>query len=102
MPKKTSQDNYRVVIDPRRLGDLGFASMSDSSLVQGGEEVVQKRYQERCSEIVDAIKEAKIWEVGTINIECDTHETCSYCGDPWVGVGDTFNGGCCHKDSGED
>ncbi|MFE6500716.1 hypothetical protein [Kitasatospora sp. NPDC057738] len=100
MAKLTVTDNYRVVvtgtldlslpigpriqvcvkdavIEPQRLGDLGWVSMSDrlASRDIGGD------YRRRCEEIVQALRAQHPGIKAAI--EFDTTETCSHCGLDW-------------------
>jgi hypothetical protein len=94
--KKTYQDNYRVVIEPRRLGDFGCLSTSDSF---GGrsQERIRKEYKERCEEIVAQVTR-HVDNVNRTYVESETVAVCEYCGYAWTEDDDKYNGGCCAKD----
>lgn len=78
--KKTTKTDFRVVVYPRRLGDYGIVSMSDSVLHKPDE--IEKEYLERCDDIAEEIKR-HVDQVGGVHVEFDTTETCSHCGYPW-------------------
>jgi len=97
MSKKiVGYENYRVVIEPRRLGDFGIASVSDR-MICPDEERRQREYKERCQEIVSDIKR-HIDNVGSVDIECDAIEECEHCGARWTESSKEYNGGCCDAD----
>ena len=79
--KITKKTNFRVVIEPRRLGDYGFAKVSDS-FTGRSEEQIAKDYQERCEEIVEQTKR-HVDNVGWIGVEFDSEEICSHCRNTW-------------------
>lgn len=89
-------DNYRVVINPRRLGDYGSISMSDNFFTSG-EEDRQKQYKERCEEIAKDV-ERHVDNVGSALVEFDTFYVCEHCGADWTEKTEDYNGGCCDKD----
>lgn len=96
MSKKTHQSGYRVVIEPRRLGDFGFASVSDS-MMSSGEEDRQRQYRERCEDIVTQVKR-HVDDIGHAYVECDTDDVCEHCGARWTEKSPHYNGGCCEAD----
>ena len=79
--KITRKNNFRVVIEPRRLGDYGFVRVSDT-FFGGSPGRVAKDYEIRCEEIVDQVKR-HVDNVGWVGIESDTEEVCSHCGSDW-------------------
>lgn len=79
--KITKKSNFKVVIEPRRLGDYGYVSVSDGFFGRS-EERIAKDYEERCEEIIDQVKR-HVDNVGWIGIECDSKEVCSHCGCNW-------------------
>ena len=79
--KITRKINFKVVIEPRRLGDYGFVSVSDSFTGREPQRI-SKDYEERCEEIVEQVKR-HVNNVGWIGIESDTEEVCSHCGNTW-------------------
>lgn len=79
--KLTRKSNFRIVVEPRRLGDYGFIKTSDSAFGRT-EEDIEKEYLQRCREIEDDIKR-HVDNVDYIGIEYDTHEECSHCGLGW-------------------
>lgn len=96
MGQKTRYENYRVVIEPRGLGNFGSISMSDG-LICSSEEDRQRRYRERCQEIVEDVKR-HVDNVGLAHVDFDTVKECEHCGWAWTESDSTYNGGCCAKD----
>jgi len=97
MSKKiVGHENFRVIVEPCRLGDFGVVSVSDSLLFPD-EAVRSQQYQERCNEIVNQIKR-HVDAVGSIRIESDARLVCEFCGAEWTEGNDTYNGGCCGED----
>ena len=79
--KITKKSNFKVVIEPRRLGDYGYVRVSDCFFGRD-EERIAKDYEQRCEEIIDQVKR-HVDNVGWIGIECDSKEVCSHCGCNW-------------------
>jgi hypothetical protein len=98
--KRTVRDNFRVQvtgtitlpavpdaeeicltvsgdIEPRRLGDLGFASISDSMVSRN----IEADYERRCREIAAALREQQPHLKA--EVVCDTREECSHCFREW-------------------
>jgi hypothetical protein len=104
MRKESEKVNFRVVIHPRRLGDLGLISVS-SSFLYGNNEGERKRMerdiQDRCEEIVKDVKR-HVNQVGAIDLEFDQKYVCEHCGAEWTEGENPFNGGCCDKDCEEE
>ena len=96
MGKKTEQSGFRVVIEPRRLGDLGSVSMSDSMVCRDEKDRL-RQYRERCEEILDDVRR-HVGNVGHAGIEFDTDHVCEHCCARWTEKDDEYNGGCCEKD----
>lgn len=95
-----SKENYRVVIEPRRLGDFGGASMSLGLLYGRGPDAqkrIEKDMEARCSEMISDIKR-HIDNVGSVHIDFDQEYVCEHCGAGWTEKSSTYNGGCCDKD----
>lgn len=88
--------NFRVVVEPRGLGDFGFMSMGDS-YISNDPERIAKLYRERCAEIVASIKRHAD-EVGRVDIEWDSSHVCGHCGRVWTEESAEYNGGCCFQD----
>lgn len=76
--KKTIRENFRVVIEPRRLGDFGFVSMSDSMASRDPE----RDMRERCEEIAAQVKR-HVDNVSDASVVCDERAECSHCGSGW-------------------
>jgi len=100
--KITKQFNWRVVVEPRGLGNFGIASISDYA-IEPDEEKREARYKAMCEDIMEQIKR-HIDDVGNVYLDCDTEEVCSYCrrtwevnedpNDPDAELGQPL---CCHK-----
>lgn len=76
--KKTSRDDFRVVITPRRLGDFGWMSMSDRMASSDPE----RDMRERCEEIAAEVKR-HVDNVDGIEVTFTETHTCSHCGYGW-------------------
>ena len=94
--RKLKNENYRVMIEPRRLGDLGSVSLGDHYMCKD-EADRQRQYRERCEQIVSEVKR-HVAEVGYVSVVFDTVHVCEYCGSQWTEDDDKYNGGCCAKD----
>jgi len=81
MAKKIIKENFRVVIEPKGLGDFGLAWASDS-IGCSDEEERAKMYERRCRDIVAQVKR-HIDNIGWIGVEYDVREICEYCGNEW-------------------
>lgn len=79
--KITVKTNFKVVIEPRRLGNYGFVSVSDNFTGRSSEQIA-KDYEKRCEEIIDQVKR-HVDNVGYVGIENDSSERCSHCGNDW-------------------
>lgn len=88
MGKLKKEISYKIIVEPRRLGDR---------LLYRDQEEILKAYKERCDEILADIRR-HVNNVGTAYIEIETEEICEYCGYPWTEDSEEFNGGCCEKD----
>jgi len=92
--------NFRVVIEPRRLGDFGRIKTSDTFVYGRGLEAearIEKEYEERCNEIASEIKR-HVDNVGCTSVEFDQERVCEHCGSIWTEASQVYNGGCCSKD----
>lgn len=96
MAKTVKHDNYRVVIEPRRLGDFGCISMSDRMVCRDEADRL-RQYKERCLDIAADVKR-HVNNVGRVDIEFDSMPVCEHCGSEWTEEGYEYNGGCCEKD----
>lgn len=81
MAKIIRKSNFRVVVEPKGLGDYGGIRVSDSFFGRSTEEI-EKEYLQRCNEIEEEIKR-HVDNVGYISVEYDTEERCSHCGYRW-------------------
>lgn len=79
--KITKKSNFRVVIEPRRLGDYGYVKVSDKFTGRSPEQIA-KDYERISEEIIEQVKR-HVDNVGWIGIECDSEEVCSHCGWNW-------------------
>jgi hypothetical protein len=95
MSKIIEKSNFRVVVEPKGLGDYGGIRVSDS-MFHKTKEAIEKGYFERCQEIVDDIKR-HVDNAGYVNIEYDTEVKCSYCGYGWEIDPATNEPDCCQK-----
>ena len=91
--KKINKNNFRVVIEPRRIGDYGFCRISDNAYSQ---EEKEKEYAKMCRDILDECKR-HIDNVGSIYIDYDAEEICSFCGYGWDIDPETKEPLCCNK-----
>jgi hypothetical protein len=93
MAKVIKKSNFRVIVEPKRLGDYGAVRTSDNFLRKP--EQIEKDYQRRCDEIAEEIKR-HVDNVGSVEVECDAEDICSHCGQEWEadGIGCPT---CCEK-----
>ena len=96
MPKKTIETEWRVIIEPRSLGNFGIASMSDAVVCPDEAERLRE-YQQKCENIATEVKR-HVDDVGSVFVDAITEDVCEFCGGPWTEDDSTFNGGCCDKD----
>jgi hypothetical protein len=94
--KITFRDNYRIVIEPDSIGNMGICRMSDY-FIEPDPIKRAKRYKEACEDILKDCKK-HIDNVGNIFIESDIIESCEYCNAGWTEESPYYNGGCCIKD----
>lgn len=92
------KSNFRVIIEPRNLGNFGSIRCSPSLIYGRGPEAEKRMAEElqsRCEEIVSQVKR-HVDEVGWVGIECDEEQQCPFCGYNWESACDE-NGepGCC-------
>ncbi|WP_329163962.1 hypothetical protein OHB49_29040 [Streptomyces sp. NBC_01717] len=76
--KRTTRDDYRVVVTPRRLGDFGWMSMSDRMASSDPD----RDMRERCEEIAAAVKR-HVDNVGSVEVQFTEVHTCSHCDLTW-------------------
>lgn len=104
MRKEGAKVNFRVVIDPRRLGDFGSIRLG-ASFLYGNTEEERKRAErdmhERCDEIASQVKR-HIDNVNYVQVEFDQEYVCEHCGAEWTEGKSPYNGGCCDKDCGDE
>lgn len=89
--KKT---NFRVVVEPRRLGDYGALRTSDTAFGRT-EEQVEKDYKRRCEEIAEQITR-HVDNVSSVDVDYDTDAYCSHCGYGWEVDPETKEPVCCN------
>jgi hypothetical protein len=93
MAKVIKKSNFRVVVEPKRLGDYGGIRTSDSFLRKPDQ--IEKDYQRRCDEIAEEIKR-HVDNVGSVEVNYDTEEVCGHCQREWE-VDDEGCPTCCDK-----
>lgn len=96
----SNKTNFRVVVEPRGLGDFGYLCTSAEFLYGSGPEAqkrIERDMEDRCNEIVADIKRHAD-NVGSAYVEFDQEHICEHCGSIWTEKSDTYNGGCCSKD----
>lgn len=81
MSKIIEKSNFRVTIEPKRLGDYGSVRVSDSMVYKTKEER-ENAYHERCKEIAEQIKR-HVDNIGCVSVDYDIEETCSHCNLRW-------------------
>lgn len=101
---KSIPTNFRVVVEPRGLGDLGWVRTSASFLYGTGPEAearIAKEMQDRCEEIVSQIKR-HVDQIAYAGVEFDRPDVCGHCGHAWTESDPNYNGGCCQKDQDDE
>lgn len=88
----SKKDNFRIIVEPKRLGDYGFFRTSDTHL--RSQEQVEKDYISRCKEIIEDITR-HVDNVNDAYLEYDIIYTCSHCG--WGLNKDEINNPQCCK-----
>lgn len=94
----TRKSNFRITIEPKGLGNYGFATISPRLIYGDGPEA-EKRMEhdirERCEEIIEQAKR-HVDNIGWMGIECDEEQLCPFCGWNWENACDeTGAPGCC-------
>lgn len=97
--KIIKKSNFRVVVEPRALGNFGATIRVSDSFFHKTPESIEKGYMDRCREIADQIKR-HVDETGSVDIEFDTTAICSHCGHEWE-VDETGLPQCCQKAQSE-
>lgn len=95
--KLSRKENFRIVVEPRGLGNMGFVSMSDRMACGFDDARVEREYQERCEEIASQIRR-HVDNVSSAYVEYDQQPICEHCGSAWTETSEIYNGGCCDKD----
>jgi len=93
--KKTIRENFRIIVEPRSLGDYGYVRTSDR-LFYPDEEKRAKEYRNRCEDIEEQIKR-HVDNVEYVRIECDEKVVCTYCGWGWEIDLETGQPSCCEE-----
>lgn len=100
MKKPGIKDNFRIVVEPRDLGDFGFVR-AGLGLIYGrgpdAQKQIERDWQARCEEIAKDIKR-HVSDVASVSIECDQDHVCNHCGASWTEKSIDYNGGCCKAD----
>lgn len=94
--KITRRENFRVVIEPRGLGNFGYVSCSDRMFCKD-EADRQRQYRDRCEEIAADVRR-HCDNVGHVSVESDEVGECEHCGSRWTEDSPDYNGGCCSVD----
>ncbi|RLV66299.1 hypothetical protein STAN_1820 [Streptomyces sp. CBMAI 2042] len=76
--KNTAREDYRIVITPRRLGDLGWMSISDRMASSD----IERDTRERCEEMAEQVKR-HVDNVGSVEVQFTEVHTCSHCFLTW-------------------
>lgn len=76
--KNTAREDYRIVITPRRLGDLGWMSISDRMASTD----IERDTRERCEEMAEQVKR-HVDNVGSVEVQFTEVHTCSHCFLAW-------------------
>ncbi|MFZ4264472.1 hypothetical protein [Streptomyces arboris] len=76
--KKTVREDFRIVITPRRLGDLGWMSISDHMASDN----IERDTRERCDEIAEQVQR-HVDNVGSVEVQFTEVHTCSHCFLTW-------------------
>lgn len=97
MAKTTVVEEIHVLVEPRRIGDLGAVSVSDR-LLEPDEAKRLKEYRRRCASIVEDVRR-HVDDVGDVRVEEVVEEVCEHCGSLWTEGDSPHNGGCCHEDA---
>lgn len=101
--KLAGRENFRVVVEPRGLGDLGFLRTSASFLYGTGPEAkerIERDMLDRCEEIADQIRRHAD-NVAYVQVESDQVKICEFCGSEWTEHSNVYNGGCCEQDENQ-
>ena len=97
MARKREASSFSVEVEPRRLGNFGSVSMSDSLVTRDAADALEQ-YRERCEEIANQIRR-HVDNVGSVAVRAHTDAVCEFCGSAWTEDGDDFNGGCCESEA---
>jgi len=73
--------NFRLLVEPKSLGDYGSIRVSDTFFNKNAESI-ERQYMSRCKEIADQIKR-HVDDVRSVDIDYDTEAVCSHCGYSW-------------------
>lgn len=96
----SNKSNFRVVVEPRGLGDLGFMRTSAEFVYGRGPDAqqrIERDMQSRCDDIAADIKRHAD-NVGNVYVDFDQEHVCEHCGSTWTEKSASYNGGCCSKD----
>lgn len=95
------KENFRVVVEPKGMGNFGFASMGVGLLynLRDPKEVkrLERDEEDRCNDIASEIKR-HVDYVSSVSVEFDQDSVCEHCGSKWTEESTTYNGGCCAAD----
>jgi hypothetical protein len=97
---KGRKENFRVVVEPRGLGDFGSISVGEGFLYGYGEnarERAAKDMESRCEDMAKAIRR-HVDNALYASVEFDQDDVCEHCGAEWTEGDAAYNGGCCAMD----
>ena len=90
------RDGWRVVIEPRRPGDLGGVSVPDRWMAATPEKV-DEHYARECERIAVEARRHVDDHAG-VRVVYDRVRLCRDCGARWTEGDAAYNGGCCDAD----
>ena len=90
--KKIIEEDHRITVRLKSAGDYGVFSISgvprDEQVTRSLLEEVRHQILRHCDNVTRH----------SVDIDFDSVPVCEFCGSRWTEDGDTYNGGCCHKD----
>lgn len=92
--------NFRVVVEPRGLGDFGSIRTSESFFygnTPAEKARMQRDKEDRANEVLADVKR-HVDNVDSAWVEFDQEALCEHCGSSWTEKSTTYNGGCCDAD----
>lgn len=98
--KQGLKTNFRVVIEPKGLGDFGSVGVSAEFLYGRTEEAkkrIEREEEVRANDVMADVKR-HVDNVGRVYVEFDQEHVCEHCGASWTEASPDYNGGCCDAD----